>query len=102
MYIDPRNPQLQKFQAAKEERRRKAIMRKEIATVNPKLTPRQIDQVIEAKIALDIQQVARDQEAAIREHRRPKFGGNARPKQKPQIANQSLAIGLSHWLGAKK
>ena len=100
MYVDPRNPQLQKFQAEKAARKYRAIMRKEIATANPKLSAKQIEQVIDAKLALDAQQAERDQKAAYQD-RRPHR--NDRPnKPRPQIANQSLAIGLSNWLDAKK
>lgn len=90
MYIDPRNPQLQKFQAAKNARKERAIMRKQIHEANPKLSPKQIDQVVDARIALLEQQAVRDQEAA-RKTRRPHNGA---PKKQPQIANRALAIAL--------
>jgi len=99
MYIDPRNPQLQKFQADKAARKYRAIMRKEIATVNPKLTPKQIEHVIDAKLALDAMQAERDQKATHQGERRP---NSKRPQVKqPQIANRSLAIGLSDWQSKK-
>lgn len=90
MYIDPRNPQLQKFQAAKNARKERAIMRREIHENNPALTSTQLDQIVDARIALLAQQAERDQKAA--RFQRPR--DNQPPRKQPQIANRALAIAL--------